>query len=169
MTRTLVACAGALLLAGCVSNKIDVVESGARPDLAARGLAFAPGGEAGRPIADKLQAAGLAVREAPGDGYLVELSYSERPQKVGAYAGPRPASDAAPDEWVAPPQKRPWWAPRSRQLCTLTARVVEAGSGTEAYRVRASTQGRAPDCGEAEAGLNAAVAGRLAPTSEPAG
>ena len=166
MNRASVAYVGVLLLlAGCASNRIDVLESGARPDLRVRGLALAPDDGAGRPVAAKLQAAGVAVRETPGDGYLVELSYSERPQKVGAYAGPRPAADAAPDAWVAPPEARPWWAPRSRQLCTLTARVVEPASGTEVYRVRASTKGRAPDCGDASEGLNTAVAGLLAPAS----
>ncbi|MBP6878755.1 MAG: hypothetical protein KBC34_12080 [Phenylobacterium sp.] len=165
MTRVPVACVLALLVAGCASNKIDVVESGVRPDLRARGLAFAPESQGAGPMAKTLQAEGLAVREAPGEGYLVELSYSERPQKVGAYAGPRPAADAAPDAWVAAPEKRRWWTPRSRQLCTLTARVLEAASGAEAYRVRASAMGRAPDCGAAEAGLNAAVARRLAPSS----
>ncbi|CAN7223946.1 hypothetical protein LJR164_000832 [Phenylobacterium sp. LjRoot164] len=167
MIRASVACVGALLLAGCASNKIDVVESGARPDLRVRGLALAPDDVGGRPVAEKLQAAGLAVRETPGDGYMIELSYSERPQMVGAYAGPRPAADAAPAAWVAPPQERPWWAPRSRQLCTLTARVVEAASGAEAYRVRASVKGRAPDCGEASEGLNTAVAAALAPVPTP--
>ena len=61
-----------------------------------------------------------------------------------------------------------WLEPMREQrqgVCTLTARVLEAASGAEAYRVRASAMGRAPDCGEAEAGLNAAVAGRLAPSS----
>lgn len=161
----LLACAGALLLAGCVSNKIDIAESGVRPDLRVRGLALALDGEAARPMTQELAAAGLSVRDAPGDGYLVELSYSERPQVVGAYAGPRPAADATPDAWVAPPQRQRWWSPRARQLCTLTARVVEAASGAEAYRVRASVRGRAPDCGEAAPGLNAAVVGRLAPAA----
>lgn len=159
-------CAGALLLAGCVSNKIDVVETGVRPDLAARGLALAPiaEGEPGRtqPLTAKLQAAGLPVREAAGQGYLVEVSYSERPLKVGAYAGPRPAADE-PGAWVAAPEKRQWWAPQRAQLCTLTARVVDAASGGEAYRVRASARGRQPDCGKAEDGLSTAVAARLAP------
>ncbi len=162
-------CAGALLLAGCVSNKIDVVETGARPDLAGRGLALAPAvdGEPGLvgPMSAKLQAAGLPVRDAPGQGYLVEVSYSERPLKVGAYAGPRPAAAAAPAAWVAPPQKRRWWAPQRAQLCTLTARVVDAASGGEAYRVRASARGRQPDCGKATDNLSAAVAAKLAPAS----
>lgn len=161
-------CAGALLLAGCVSNKIDVVETGVRPDLAGRGLAVAPAedGEPGltAPMTAKLQAAGLPVRDAPGKGYLVEVSYSERPLKVGAYAGPRPAKDE-PGAWVAAPEKRRWWAPGRSQLCTLTARVVDAASGGEAYRVRASAKGRQPDCGKASDGLNAAVAAKLAPAS----
>ena len=63
-----------MLEAGCASNKIDVVESGVRPDLRARGLAFAPESQGAGPMAKTLQAEGLAVREAPGEGYLVELS-----------------------------------------------------------------------------------------------
>jgi hypothetical protein len=157
-----------LLLAGCVSTKVDVVETGVRPDLAGRGLAVAPvaDGEPGltQPMTAKLQAAGLAVREAPGSGYLVEVSYSERPLKVGAYAGPRPAADAAPAAWVAPPEKRQWWAPQRAQLCTLTARVVDAASGGEAYRVRASARGREPDCSKASENLSTAVAAKLAAT-----
>ncbi|WP_312163678.1 hypothetical protein [Phenylobacterium sp.] len=158
-----------MLLAGCVSNRIDVVETGVRPDLAGRGLALAPAvdGEPdlARPVGARLEAAGLPVREAPGQGYLVEVSYSERPLKVGAYAGPRPAADAEPAAWVAPPQtRRWWWAPQRVRLCTLSARVVDAASGGEAYRVRASARGRQPDCGEAGETLSAAVAAKLAAT-----
>lgn len=167
MKITPVCCAGALLLGGCVSSKIDVVESGARPDLRARGVMVAQADKAATepapPVAAKLQAAGLPMRDAPGDGYLVELSYSERPSKVGAYAGPEPASGAAREAWVAPPEKPRWWAPGRGQLCTLTARVIDPASGGEAYRVRASVKGRQPDCGEAAEGLSTAVAGRLAP------
>ena len=56
MTRVPVACVLALLVAGCVSNKIDVVESGVRPDLRARGLAFAPESQGAGPMAKTLQA-----------------------------------------------------------------------------------------------------------------
>ena len=55
MTRVPVACVLALLVAGCVSNKIDVVESGVRPDLRARGLAFAPESQGAGPMAKTLQ------------------------------------------------------------------------------------------------------------------
>ena len=70
MTRVPVACVLALLVAGCVSNKIDVVESGVRPDLRARGLAFAPESQGAGPMAKTLQAGGLAVRETP-DAFFI--------------------------------------------------------------------------------------------------
>ena len=49
MNRASVAYVGVLLLlAGCASNRIDVLESGARPDLRVRGLALTPDDGAGR-------------------------------------------------------------------------------------------------------------------------
>ena len=121
-----------------------------------------------------LAAHGIVASQGTVSRDIQRLRLGEVPVPAGGHryappgaapSGPSPAADAAPDAWVAAPEKRRWWTPRSRQLCTLTARVLDAASGAEAYRVRASAMGRAPDCGAAEAGLNAAVAGRLAPSS----
>jgi len=164
MKITPICCAAALLLSGCVSKAVDVSESGVRPDLAARGLVVAPAAEPASgsvgPVTARLAAAGLTGREAAGRPYLVELSYSQRPLTVGAYAGEPPAE---PEAWVAPPSKQRWWMPRRVQLCTLSARVVDPALGGEAYSVKASTRGRGPECGREPAEMAAAVASKLAP------
>lgn len=159
-----------ILTAGCASGPISVAERGVRPDLAgAPGLAVAAAPDAPAsavsPMIAKLEEAGLAARGSRGQGYLFEVSYSERPLPVGAYAGTTPAQDGA--GWVAPPGQQRWWMSRRAQLCTLAVRVVDAAVGAEAYSVRASTQGRGADCGRGPDELAGAVAAKLA--DKPAG
>lgn len=158
-----------LLTAGCASGAIKVSETGARPDLAgASGLQITAGAHAPSsavsPMIAQLDRAGLGARGG-GQGYLLEISYSERPLPVGAYAGAAPAQDEA--NWVAAPGQARWWTSQRTQLCTLAVRVVDAAAGAEAYSVRATTQGRGADCGRAPDELAGAVAAKLA--AKPAG
>lgn len=150
-----------LLLGGC-ATRVNLVESGAVPALAG-GFALArdADSEAGAPLLARLGAAGIERAQASA-AYLLEITAGERPWPVGAYAGAQ-----APEEreaWLAPPQSRPWWAPRTTKVCTLSVRVI-AADGREAYRARASARGRGPGCGRSEA-LSAAIAGKLAPSGE---
>lgn len=160
-----------LLTAGCATGAINVSETGARPDLAAApGLqitagAHAPSSAVSPVMVAQLDRAGLGARGGGGQGYLLEISYSERPLPVGAYAGAAPAQDEA--NWVAAPGRARWWTSQRTQLCTLAVRVVDAAAGAEAYSVRATTQGRGADCGRAPDELAGAVAAKLAP--KPAG
>ena len=159
-----------ILTAGCASGPIKVAETGARPAFAAApGLQIAAGTDAPSgavsPMVAQLDRAGLAARGARGQGYLFEISYSERPLPVGAYAGTAPTQDEA--NWVAEPGKARWWTSPRTQLCTLAVRVVDAAAGAETYSVRASTQGRGADCGRKPDDLAGAVAAKLAP--KPAG
>lgn len=158
-----------VLTAGCASGPVKLAESGVRPDLrAAAGLQIATAPDAlpsaVSPMIAQLEKAGLTVRGERGQGYLFEISYSERPLQVGAYAGPAPSQDEA--GWVAAPGKPRWWMSRRTQLCTLAVRVVDAAAGAEAYSVRASTKGRGAECGGEAGELAGAVAARLA---QPAG
>lgn len=158
--------AAGVVVAGCASQPIGVVESGARPDLAgAPGLAIAAAANtpsrAVTPMIESLRSVGAVERSAPGRGYLVEISYSERPLPVGAYSGATPAE--AEEGWIAPPVQRRWWTSPQTQLCTLAIRVTDAGSGGKSYSARASAKGKGPDCGRAPADLAGAIAARLAP------
>lgn len=111
-----------------------------------------------------LRAAGVATAQA-GEraAYVLEVVYSERPWRVGAYSGDTPKTDA-PDGWIAAPRPWPWWAPRTTQVCTLAVRVMDGGEGRESYRVRASARGRGAACGKGP-GLSKAVAAKLTPSA----
>lgn len=153
-----------VLATGCASGPIKVAETGVRPDLAAAPglqIASAPDAPASvvSPTVAQLDRAGLAARGARGQGYLFEISYSERPLPVGAYAGAAPAQGG----WVAAPGEPRWWTSPRTQLCTLAVRVIDAAAGAEAYSVRASTQGSGADCGRKPDDLAGAVAAKLAP------
>ena len=152
----------ALLLGGC-ATRVDLVESGEAPVLAG-GFALArdADAEAGAPLLTRLGAAGLVWAQASA-AYLREITRGERPWPVGAYSGAGTPEER--EAWLAPPQSRPLWAPRTTKICTLSVRVISAADGHEAYRVRASARGRGPGCGQSEA-LTAAIAGKLAASGQ---
>jgi len=151
---------GALALSGCASKRIDVAERGERPDLTPGSLgAPANPSAAGQLLMEDLAKAGLVAEPTDRTLRVIDLSYSERPLKVGAYSGPPPAENA--EGWIASPE--PWrvWRPNQRMICTLSLRISGATESSEPYEVRASRRGRGAACGGHDHDLSAAIASRL--------
>ena len=67
--------------------------------------------------------------------YVVEVLFSARPAKVGAYE----KLAAETPEWKVAPVKTPWWRLRKPTVGEVTIRFVEARSGFETYRATATT------------------------------
>lgn len=67
--------------------------------------------------------------------YVVEVLFSARPAKVGAY---EKLAQADTPEWKVAPVKTPWWRLRKPTLGEVTIRFVEAKSGVETYRATAT-------------------------------
>jgi hypothetical protein len=142
------------LLEGCASPKIDLAVAGAGPDkasgyrLAAPIDPDAPEDRTVLPLVEaRLKALGL-TRVDRGARYVLELAVSQRPIAVASAPGLAPANapkDAPPD-WLSAPGKHRWWVSNPETICQLSVRLVDVGSGREAYRVRAALQGDAPDC-----------------------
>lgn len=85
-------------------------------------------------VSRELAASGFTRVDRSPD-YVVEVLFSARPAKVGAYE--KLAGADAPD-WKVAPVKTPWWAPTKPTLGEVTIRFVDAKSGVETYRARAS-------------------------------
>lgn len=158
--------ASLLALSGCASKSVELVERGVRPNLAASAsvtVAATPD-EAAQvgPLIQELRAAGLVAQAQPGAPYLMEVSYSERPVKVGAYSGPPPAMDAAQSGWIAAPRKPGLLPSLRRQICTMAVRIADVGQSGGAYELRAVKKGRGAGCGDAPATLSQAISARLA-------
>jgi hypothetical protein len=148
----------ALALSGCASGRIDVAEQGVRPELA-QGSLGAPEAPpaAGRTLIEDLAKAGLMADAAGRPARIIDLGYSERPLKVGAYSGPPPTEDG----WIASPEAWSVWRPRQRMICTLSMRISGGTESSEPYEVRASRRGRGAACGGQENELTAAIVSRL--------
>lgn len=151
-------CLGVLVLSGCASGRIDIAERGVRPDLA-QGSLRAPAAPpaAARPLIEDLAKAGLMADASASPVRVVDVGYSERPLKVGAYSGPPPAEDG----WIASPEAWSVWRPRQRMICTLSMRISGATASLEPYEVRASRRGRGSACGGQGDELTAAIVSRL--------
>lgn len=154
------------LLAGCASPAIHVAETGQRPDAAIGGLPIAPGPGATPELVQRLQAAGLGAPAPSAAPYVLDVSYSERPAQVGAYAGAWSPEQEDNERWLATPAKRRPWTSSQQQFCTLAVRVLEPSAGSERYGIRATVQGRGRDCGQDPAALPAAVAALLTAASD---
>jgi hypothetical protein len=164
MKTTAVCLAG--LLAGCASS-IQVEEVGARPEAGVIGaLPMAAGLGATPELVEGLRAAGVGDGARSDAPYVLDVSYSERPVQVGAYAGAWSSDQDGAEPWLATPAKRRPWTPRQLQFCTLSVRILDAAAGAERYEVRASARGRGPSCGQDPAVLPAAVAARLTEASD---
>lgn len=148
------------LLAGCATPAIQVAETGQRPEATA-GLPIAPGPGVTPELVERLKVAALTGQAPSAAPYVLDVSYSERPALVGAYAGAWSADQDGAERWLAAPAKRRLWTSSQQQFCTLAVRVLDASVGAERYEVRATAQGRGPDCGQDPAALAAAVAARL--------
>lgn len=152
-----------LALSACASKSVDLVEKGVRPDLEAPttlSVAAAPDQAAPvLPLVQELREAGLVAQTEAGAPYLLEVGYSERPVKVGAYSGPPPADEA--DGWIAPPRKPQLWPPLQRQICTLSVRITDRTQSDSPYELRASKKGRGAGCGDAAPALSSAITAKL--------
>jgi hypothetical protein len=142
------------LLAGCAGPKFDVASVGPGPDMKdAHGYRFAVAADPDsasdkliQPLVQaRLAAKGLA-RAGDDARYLLEVSYSERPLTVGAFAGAAPADPKQAPDWLAKPGQHRWRAFKSEQFCALGLRFVDLHTGGEAYRVRIVQQSTQPDC-----------------------
>ena len=85
-------------------------------------------------VSRQLAADGFTRADQKPD-YLVEVLFSARPAKVGAYE--KLAEADAPD-WKLAPVKTPWWKTRQPTLGDVTIRFIDARTGAEAYRATAS-------------------------------
>jgi len=130
-----------LLLGGCATPGVAVDRQGMfPPPSAGDGFAFADPGDARQPpellgaLQHRMEAAGL-VRSATPARFRVEVAYSEREGRTGAFD----AQAGAEPVWLAEPVRIRWWSwnrhPKVRQL---TVRIVDASSGQEIYRARAA-------------------------------
>lgn len=106
----------------------------------ARTFAFASGGaeperaDIEAAVGQRLVADGFAQVEQKPD-YLVEVLFSARPAKVGAY---EKLAAAETPQWRLAPVKTPWWKVRQPTLGDVTIRFIDARTGAEAYRATAS-------------------------------
>ena len=67
--------------------------------------------------------------------YVVEVLFSARPAKVGAY---EKLAEADKPDWTVAPVKTPWWRLRKPTLGEVTIRFVESKSGVETFRATAT-------------------------------
>lgn len=130
----------ALVVTACASPRGPEIACYGGLPAGARTYAFASGGA-------ELERAGIEAavsRSLAADGftradqkpdYLVEVLFSARPAKVGAYE--KLAGADAP-EWKLAPVKTPWWKTRQPKLGDVTIRFIDARTGAEAYRATAS-------------------------------
>ncbi len=116
-----IACHGSL---GAGARTYAFASSGAEPERA--GIEAA--------VSRRLAADGFARAEQKPD-YLVEVLFSARPAKVGAY---EKLAEADTPQWRLAPVKTPWWRVRQPTLGDVTIRFIDARTGTEAYRATAS-------------------------------
>ena|SRR5580698_1217302 len=104
-------------------------------------------------IAASLQQAHLTPTASSPD-LLVEGVYSDRPGVVGAYSATSPGGAM----WLATPLRRPWWG-KAPDLRSVGIVLIDARSGRELYRARA-TEGRdQPDGAEIARLVTAAISG----------
>lgn len=128
----LAACAGALP----IETKLG---SGPPPPASFRLAASDNDQGAGTAVAAALTAAGWTA--APNGAYLVETSFTTRPQAAGAFVegAALPKDDAA---WLSAPHKKSWYR-KARSLRTLSIRFVDPATGAEKARLEAATLGDA--------------------------
>ncbi len=130
----------ALVVTACASPRGPQIACQGTLDAGSRTYAFAVGGaEPGRAdieaaVSRRLAADGFARAEQKPD-YLVEVLFSARPAKVGAY---EKLAQADAPQWRVSPVKSPWWQVRQPTVGDVTIRFIDARTGTEAYRATAS-------------------------------
>lgn len=130
----------ALFVTACASPRGPEITCHGGLGAGARTYAFASGGV--EPERAAIEAA--VSRQLAADGftradqkphYLVEVLFSARPAKVGAY---EKLEQADTPEWKLAPVKTPWWKTRQPKLGDVTIRFLDARTGAEAYRATAS-------------------------------
>lgn len=130
----------ALVVTACASPRGPQIACHGALDTGARTYAFASSGaeperaniEAA--VSRRLAADGFTRAEQKPD-YLVEVLFSARPAKVGAY---EKLAEADTPQWRMAPVETPWWRVRQPTVGDVTIRFINARTGAEAYRATAS-------------------------------
>jgi len=163
---------GAAGLAGCATAPPPVAQVGSPTSAIIPGATFhiaapsdARDGVLQTRLDARLRTLGLTPAET-GPRLLFDVTATERPVDVGAYASAEPPPPkAAPEAWLAEPRRRDWWVAKTTRMCAVEVRVWEPGPGREVYRALSREQRRKGDCGAvSEALLDRALAA-LAPAA----
>ena len=129
----------ALFATACASPRGPEIACHGGLAASARTYAFASSGaepeRAGIEAAVSAQLAADGFMRADKPDYLVEVLFSARPAKVGAY---EKLAQADTPEWRVAPVKTPWWRTRQPKLGDVTIRFIDARTGAETYRATAS-------------------------------
>lgn len=157
------------VLAGCAGAGIHLESKGGGPELAA-GPTFAVDSAAGDPAArpdpalvaavtHHLQDHGMVEANGSGARILVEVTYTDRPVRVGDYIVAGDPKAASQDGgWLTAPTRPGLWTSSHARVCSLAVRLSVPATAQELYRVRAEMRAPRQGCGSvAEPLANAAL------------
>lgn len=143
-------------LSACATNPVQRIENGALTDTTGASFTMTPASEEEAlvwPLVDAgLRAKGM-THVAQDPRYLVNVGYTDRPGRVGAYVETRVTDDGEAPTWLVAPERRRTWRSSRRRVCTVSIFFNDARSGREIYRVRAAERSSAPTCHDSAARL----------------
>lgn len=142
--------------ASCATPRVEVTGRGPTPSFhgpAAYRLApgdgrTIPGEDAIRALVQtRLEAGGFRLAPAGGKpAYMAEISFTDRPGKVGTYVRVVPSKKGEQPDWLTPPHEKPWWTLGKPGFCTLAIQLFTTNGQGEAYRVLASQKRAKAGC-----------------------